>query len=269
LGIPGDLPNPYFGASSGAPVLLDSFVVFLDALGTRKWASDPEVAQGRLNQLYNAWRDAELVFHIELDDLAQWRRITFTDNVLFGFPIAQGSDLSAEFVQAVYIVAMYQLVLAIGDVFSRGGMVRGALSITDHFAFGPGLNQAYALETGFAVHPRTILDKSSSDLARAGHRRILSGPDELCVDAIQAPDGVDFINYLSATHDAYNPTDLLAEHREAVRRGLSSSRSDAKVFDKFVWLAKYHNYFCATHHPGKPSLAIALDDEGMGFKSYH
>jgi hypothetical protein len=48
-----------------------------------------------------------------------------------------------------------------------------------------------------------------------------------------------------------------------------STQSNAKVYDKLVWLAKYHNYYCETHHPGDPSLAIALDSDGSGFDTSH
>ena len=53
-------------------------------------------------------------------------------------------------------------------------------------------------------------------------------------------------------------------HKKAVVRNLVNYNNNFKVFNKFVWVGNYHNYFCNNFLEGYPNLdnkALLIPDD--------
>jgi hypothetical protein len=82
--------------------------------------------------------------------------------------------------------------------------------------------------------------------------------DELLVDE----DGQWFINYL---HDRFAGGSFaepdysaLRDHRDLISRRLRQFASDPHVFAKYLWVARYHNFFCDRYAPDQTLLLDVL-----------
>lgn len=82
------------------------------------------------------------------------RLTTFSDNVVFSKPFAQGD------VQwLLQSLATTQLGLAVHGFWMRGAVTVGPLHHDEHIVFGPALNRAHHLESKVACYPRILLDE--------------------------------------------------------------------------------------------------------------
>lgn len=82
------------------------------------------------------------------------RLTTFSDNVVFSKPFAEGD------VQwLLQGLATTQLGLAVQGFWMRGAVTVGLLHHDEHIVFGPALNRAYHLESKVARYPRILLDQ--------------------------------------------------------------------------------------------------------------
>lgn len=51
--------------------------------------------------------------------------------------------------------------------------------------------------------------------------------------------------------------ELLLRHKEKIEELLLIYKENMRVWDKYVWTANYHNYFCDLHFPNEKDLKIS------------
>jgi hypothetical protein len=253
-----DKDSPYW--DDGQPVRMrTSVVVFADILGftekTRR-ANDLASAQELLRHLRSTLNGALMSITQDWMKLSggmarrPWEYKAFTDNVVIGFPIRDSGEV--ELGRVFSNLSMFQLKMAQAGRFIRGSIAVGDLYIDRDIVFGAGLLEAYDVEQKLARDPRIVLAPSAvryltQHLARhedphgAPHNR------DLLVDA----DGQTFLNYLDSiliAESEHGPFyDELLGHKDQVTQALQAHRGDPKVWSKYEWVAKYHNYFCSMH----------------------
>ncbi len=190
-------------------------------------------------------------------------------NIVVGYPLDETGypdSRDAERIWAVLIrvlgsAAGYQLELAKEGLFVRGGMAIGPLWIDDLFAFGGGLNSAYRIESEVARYPRILVSNEIVELAR-WIKPYLSGTSRPWLEnyLLRGWDGAVFVNYLFDESTRIHPaSDFLDAHRMAIGAGMYENRSQPVVYEKYLWLRTYHNFFC--HKFGKTEYVMDTRDE--------
>lgn len=291
----GDITDPLaiYAARSNEPSLIDSIVVFIDSLGTKDTAVDRSHQQQRLKALSTGIAAARK--NAALPDIDGFSATgAFTDNIVIGFPIDRTGDpvLSdpesswAVLLRVLISAAAYQTELIRHDIFVRGGIAVGPLWMDPLMIFGSGLNEAYGLEQSVARYPRIVV---SSEIVRAAESlsRNISNVSRSWLGnlLIRGRDGAYFVNYLfddqiASEQDGEHPDDgvysgltdpvshsstasFLESHREAVGAGLFDNQATPSVYEKYLWAARYHNFYCDRY--GYPDEALSQPDEGIEF----
>ncbi|MCZ8293272.1 MAG: hypothetical protein O9312_07130 [Hylemonella sp.] len=125
----------------------------------------------------------------------------------------------------------------------RGGVTRGEIFHDGNLVFGPGLIQAYDLESKFASTPRVIL---SRELSVEWEGRDTSG----ALPWAPSPDGYLFFNFLPPYMGNPFFTDpqlwqkRLSPVRDLILKKARETGCPEDVFAKYVWLAGYFDRVC-------------------------
>ena len=142
------------------------------------------------------------------------------------------------------------------DIIIRGGVSIGDIFISDGRVFGPGLIEAYELESKYALYPRIIIDPrliqehKTNKLLKAKWHSVKDELEILGGLLKQGDDGMWFIDYATAIEQELNEPEMyptfLRRHREVILSGAKSHAKLNSVLRKFVWMANYHNQIVAT-----------------------
>jgi hypothetical protein len=247
--------NPYRRASEN-PKTLNSVVVYLDVLGVREEirksykVSNPMVAieclrnfRKALNKSINHLKDK--IDGTILGDIRHWEVKAFTDNIVLGYPIS--SDGEAEMGSTFFHLSLFQLEMVLSGYF-----VRGAFSIGQHYmdteiVFGDALLEAYDAEQNTARDPRIILTDSAVKYLKKHlkyYDRVKHSPQYR--DILKDVDGQFFLNYLDIliNDDGHVRYKDLGKHRDVIEEHLRIFKSNSRIWNKYSWVANYHNYFC-------------------------
>lgn len=187
----------------------------------------------------------------------------YTDNMIVGYPI--NDDGEEELNEILDNVAEYQFNLSIEGLFVRGGVSVGDFYINDDIVFGPALLDAHNTESQLACYPRIILDDKTVKRLKKYINYYDVAPQEskILIDN----DGQWFLNYLNTIFRYYRECsnkyeferiqlELLLRHKEKIEEMLEKYKENIRVWDKYVWTANYHNYFCDYNFPGDKQLKI-------------
>lgn len=238
--------SPYF-EQDGTPRLHDTFVLFMDLLGTRGVRAGAASAQ-HLKAVRAAVMRARDACFCEADettwDTVRW----FSDNLAIGYPV-NGSRATCRLAELVVEAGYLQTAFIEAGLVGRGALCRGGYFADDTFIYGPALERAVMLEHDRAVHPRCVLDESS--IAVATHGLIVEDAngigspwrDHLALD----PHGVVFVNYLAIAQDdpagySIDMDALLLAHRDLIVKSLHCYDGYGAIEEKYRWLAGYHDF---------------------------
>lgn len=222
----------------GVPTLVHSAVLFLDILGTATFRDDDE-AQAYLRQTHNAFAQAREQGDSRRGASAITVATWFSDNLVMAMPLAGLIEPGHAVDHLAMYAAFHQLVLGQAGLFARGAITFGLFYADEEFVNGPALNEAYKLESQAAHHPRVIFSPGAM-------RALEETTDREGLDAhIRAgDDGVPFVDYLEyilyMTPDEGIGDDF-ARHRDQIRQHLERHQGDARIEQKYVWLASYHD----------------------------
>lgn len=244
----------------GEPRLRRCAVLFLDLLGVRHMATSSEAGE-HLGALARALRGSYRDF---LGPASQWPAAVFSDSLVLSAPILAQTEEPAAVFGLIYQAALLQMSLVEQGLFVRGGLALGDFHIHDNLIFGKALVDAYELESKHALHPRVILD-TAAHASQAG----TSDPGSvlLCDE-----DGHTFIDYLGVIFDRADPVDppLLA-HRERLVARLAGHRADRRRWEKYRWVAEYHNHVVTTriaNGGAREDLLVARESMTWSFSQY-
>lgn len=241
-----------------AKKLKTHLTIYLDILGLREQMISVKADVRQSEKLFLSYRKA-LINALTLlepsksegNDLPPpWEHKIFTDNVVLAVSVDSWHG-EPEFGTACSRAAAFQLSLALDGWFVRGGMSLGPLFIDDRIVFGPGLVEAYELESQIARDPRIVLSPEVSKLIKS-HLRFYTEPFEAPQNGyiLLDTDGRPFLNYLyepiAFEVDKSAVLDMIRIHKRRVERNLKTFRDKPRIWAKYKWLSDYHDFFCQT-----------------------
>ncbi len=255
-----------FLTAGGEPRLQRSAVLFLDLLGVRHMSRSEQAAQhlaAITRAISGSYRDF-------LRPDSSWPAALFSDAFVLAVPIERPEDEHAAVLGLITQAALLQLELAGQGLFVRGGLALGQFHIHNGLIFGAALVDAYELESEHAVHPRVILDKAADDCQRKsadggpGRLEGEQGSMLLCDD-----DGWTFIDYLAVLFDEPDdPRPRLRAHRDTLIAKLRQHAGDRRLWEKYRWVAEYHNCVVADRLPDEAALFVEQSQITWRFRSF-
>lgn len=225
-----------FRDNDGNPKMIDSVVVFMDALGTSAASTSPDAAE-HLIALHKAITHAATQSAIDHPGLLQYTT-WFTDNVVAALPIALHQDPESAAVHAATTAAELSVAMLEHGVASRGGVSLGAIYVDDRFAFGPGLISAHDLEA-VAGQPRILIDDRVANLLRRSveasvlERNDSPGPNSPFLD-----DGHLCINQFDIAfsgRDRERRQDIATTLDARIRQGFARASENPRAQSKWAW----------------------------------
>jgi hypothetical protein len=251
------MPANRFLSRAGEPKLIDCAVLFFDLLGVRQMARSAQAAA----HLKTLERVVSRRYRDFLAPGSPWPAAFFSDSLVLTAPAPERGDRESAITGLVLQGARLQLELTLEGFFVRGGLGFGKFHHHDGLAFGRALVDAVDLEGQHAVHPRVILDRVAERYERdamAGYAILETAPQSsllVCDD-----DGWTFVNYLGVLFDEPDdPRGQLIRHRQVVTARLLEHSTERRLWEKYRWVAEYHNEIVAAQLPGEPDLLVAAD----------
>lgn len=259
--MPGDEPRP-FSDANGEAVLRPCALLFLDILGVREMATGSEAGK-KLADLRTALRRPLGDF---LSPDSPWPAAFFSDTLVMVDPISEKMRTHLTLVGLAVQASWIQVNLAAAGFFVRGALTLGKAHLEDALLFGPALVEAYELERKAAVNPRILLSPIAVKAMKEG--MAAEGQEEGGYFRVEQ-DGTVFIDYLDILiDDPSDPVPFLEIHRDMVRTQLAATRRDARKWDKYRWVADYHDSYCRVELPAVPDLLIASDNRERHFERF-
>lgn len=188
----------------------------------------------------------------------------FTDNMVVAYPIT--GDGEEELEEILQNVSEYQFNLALEGLFVRGGISVGDFYINEDIVFGKALLDAHHVESQIACYPRIVIDEKTVNMLKKYMNYYDVAPQTSKV--LIGSDGQWFLNYLNTIFKYYTEcndeyeferikVELLMRHKMKIEEMLELYKQNITVWDKYVWIANYHNYFCELHFKGDKELKIS------------
>lgn len=274
----------------------ESIVAHVDILGFKSLIQEAKEDISKFDEILNkynrALKNAFSQVQLATEDRRRhdWRCIShvrvYTDNLLFVSELDTDGDGKSVFWQTLEEIAFYQLNLALEGYFTRGVLFVERSYADEILVFSPALLHAEEYEKK-ANYPRVILEGSA--LARVkDYLRCYSQPKQCPFNEMLLVDQDDqwFINYLyilycfsedmvqrqmgandgsPASQSPYYPEaiDELYRHRDNILENLNKFTGDPGIYQKYQWLANYHNYCCKTYFPADCSAQINDIEESI------
>lgn len=236
----------------GRKLLQQSYCAYLDILGFSNKIQDNDIP---FFNKYLETLNTELKHIDDNHDLSgnqgfkKFELKIFTDNFVFGYPWFEESGES-EIGSVFDILGHMQFMFAISNIFIRGALSISHLYMDTNIVIGPAIIETYQLEKNKSIYPRIIFSDKVIEVIKS-HLRFYGDPKESPqnFDVLIDFDGNYFLNYLYLViehfrHDKEKIVEYLLKHKNVIEKNLLEYKDDFKIFDKYSWVAQYHNYFC-------------------------
>ena len=231
------------------------FCAFIDVLGFKNIVKENGDANEACSQVVSALKAG-------LSKLEQPKKLglidvkSFSDNVLVSLKYGLGRNFVAPIFE---FICKYQIELIRHGYLVRGGLTLGGLYIDEHTIYGEALIEAVEIESSKAINPVVMLSQDVFDFAKKNdHLDVVSAVfnGRLCRSYVFEYEGRYFVNYLRAAFVSDNDTDvvgifptkldaqLMECHRDMIVSNMKMYSTNSKVFEKYLFLAAYHNKFC-------------------------
>ncbi len=231
-----------------------AIVTFIDILGFSDLVkrSKPEAINKALDAVEQSTSPVILDDKPEKDDHAEV--LSFSDSIVRIRKIETAANkkyqsglLFQELISLVHV----QGELIDFDIIIRGGVTIGDICFSKGRVFGPGLIDAYELESKYALYPRIVINpcliqeyKTNKLLKATWHT--LEDEFEIVGSLLkQGDDGMWFIDYATALEQELDEQEMypifLRRHKEVILSGAKNHVQLNSVLRKFVWMANYHN----------------------------
>ena len=257
--------------SNGDPQFAHSCVLFWDVLGVRSMAKGAQVLPDVI-ALRRALERARARAGTEEPDFTR-ASTWFTDNVVIGTPVVGLQDVEQVLGHTQVDVAYMMLLLLDAGFLARGGITFGDHYMDETFVFGPALIDAVDLEKA-TKWPRVALSQLAADLNREVVRRFYGDPafspqaGELLCDT-HGDVFVDHLNVWFGEEDEPSVIDhYLPRYKATIEQALATHSTGGPVWEKWKWLADYHNYSMSTNLQSPQSFLISAGPPQHGFVSF-
>jgi hypothetical protein len=248
------------------PRLLRCAVLFIDLLGVREMNQSRRVGQ----HLKDLDRAVTRTYRDYLAPSSPWPSAFFSDTLVLASPVMSPLTEETAIIGLAEQAAWLQLDLLAAGFFVRGGLSLGKFYIREGLIFGPALAQAYHLESQAATHPRIVLGREAEHCQREALKASLEphkSPQAALL--LSDGDGWTFINYLGLLFDETDdPLPALELHRDRVVDQLRQHRTMKRVWEKYRWVAEYHNEVVRNRLSADPTLAVPAQDMTWDFASF-
>ena len=231
-----------------------AIVTFIDILGFGDFVkqSDADSINSALDAFEKSTSPLILDEEAEKDDHAEV--ISFSDSIVRIRKIETREN--QKYPMGLLFQELISLVLAQGELIDFDIIIRGGVSVGDIYmsggrVFGPGLIQAYELESKYALYPRIIIDPQliqehkTNKLLKAKWHSVEDELEILGRLLRQGDDGMWFIDYVAALEGELDEHEMypifLRRHREVILAGVQNHSQLNSILSKFVWMANYHN----------------------------
>lgn len=253
--------NAYVG-KNGRYQMRKSYCAYFDILGFKEKINNNDISFfNRYLKILN-----KELRKIEHEKEEFWKRFeikVFTDNFVVGYPW-QDKYGESELGDLFEILSMIQFNFIKEGIFIRGAIALSDLFMNDNVVLGSALIDAYNLESKEAVYPRIIISEKVSDTIKK-HMDYYSNYIDIPQNYLYLKDvdGHIFVNYLyilfyDADYEKQESTmyknyvkEELESHKNVIIKMLNKNINNYKVFDKYSWCAKYHNFFCNNFLPSE------------------
>jgi hypothetical protein len=248
--------------ADGAPRLQRCALLFLDMLGVSAMARSREAAK-HLAAVDRAVRSS---FRDFLGPATELPGAVFSDSLVIAAPVPSGDLERTTIVGLINQAAFAQLGLIEQGLFARGGVAIGDFHIHDGLIFGQALVDAYERESRDAIHPRVILDRAVEQILLDGEA---GDGGELGNLLMFDEDGWSFIDYLGPLFDTFQDArPRLQAHRDTLMARLVEHSKDRRRWEKYRWVAEYHNEVVNTRLPGSAGLLVPQDALTWRFRAF-
>lgn len=135
----------------------ERIVAFIDILGFSNIIKSTVSSERELNNLGAALTYVHNYFNeirAEYEDPLILQLSQFSDSIVISVEMKHSLEMTAIFKH----LKMIQINLLYRNILLRGGIVKGKLIHTDDLLLGPGMINAYNLESKCALHPRIVID---------------------------------------------------------------------------------------------------------------
>lgn len=169
---------------------------------------------------------------LEDNPLPNYQISHFSDSVILSFELPKDENIAG------FLSILKSLIIALlqtNNILVRGGMCKGNIYHTDKMVFGPGVNQAYIMESQIAIFPRIIVDKCIVDAFYSWNEKADPKKGEAKLDDFFELDfdGNYIFNYLNCSEiEIYKET-----IRERLREKLNDTE-DKKIKAKLNYMIK-------------------------------
>jgi hypothetical protein len=198
-----------------------------------------------------------------------WSAAVFSDTLVLAAPVME-NDEERLIRDMVMQAARLQLELIRAGFFMRGGLSLGKIYLRNGLVFGPALIEAHELESRVAVHPRILLS-DAADRSLRESLRLHQWPENASQNAmlLRDDDGHTFVNYLAAVFRTLtDPTPQVERHRDAIVTQLIAHSNDKPLWEKYRWVAEYHNAVVRRELPGATDLLVPAASMAWQFKAF-
>ncbi len=259
---PANRLSDIFLSARREPRLVRCAVLFMDLLGVGAMNRSRSAAR----HLVELERAVTVNYRDYLSPFSPWPSAFFSDTLVLAAPLVDDRDEAAEVTLLATQAAWLQMSLARAGFFARGGLSIGRFHIREGLVFGPALVDAYELESQVATHPRIVL----SQAAQACQRTVLGTSPDGNPLLIRDGDGWTFINYLAIQIDidTEDPRQPVLAHRDQIVANLQAHRGSRRVWEKYRWVAEYHNEVLRRRLPKHKDLLVPSEPMTWGFAPF-
>lgn len=192
----------------------------------------------------------------------------FSDNVAMGYPVSRRGGGVHELASSLALLSFVQSVLASHGFLMRGGLTIGSHYMDENIVFGGAFLEAVEKDRSGGL-PRIVLTGDTKEIALRYLKRyqVPIMPRKWGHYLLEDTDGSYFISYLDAAFDAFPDgdvfTELLEGHKRTVEGGLRKNVEDPKIWSKYAWAAKYHNFICREF--AERRICSHVSSESLGY----
>ena len=218
----------------------DHFLAFLDILGFKNLIKEED----SLGLLVEVLQKIYEIKKYSNGSIQRPKINTFSDCVLISTPHHDGVDALA---QLVYFCSIIHNKLFSKKIFIRGGITIGPLIHSNSIQIGPGLIDAYNLESKSAIYPRIVF---SDEIIKYIDKECSFDGDHPFLRK-QDADGIwflntfnkeyDFLSNFNANSEQYDDHVDYAEAIKHIENKLKNPELNISIRSKYYWIAKHFN----------------------------
>jgi hypothetical protein len=176
--------------------------------------------------------------------------VRFSDLSITSLPLrnAVTPKPGAIFGRILHLVHAQGSLIQSDGILVRGGITVGEVEQSYGQLFGPGIIDAYHLESRVAKYPRIVVSQSVLD-EMSTNQNLWVNDRAYDLDAVgnmlrKDKDGELFIDYLRAAQEDMHSADyhtLVTGHDKRINDGLRTHANEPKIREKYEWMRDYHD----------------------------